>query len=103
MFSLFPFKVLVPKIPEFKAKMIEVDIYEAGKHFMKGRPVSEARVLAASIASPLEKGEVSGLTEVRRAKETRFLETRLSIKHSQTLLLTSLFTLEVMCVVSEHP
>ncbi len=29
-------QVLVPKKPEFKGKMIEVDIYEAGKHYMKG-------------------------------------------------------------------
>ncbi|KAJ8412677.1 hypothetical protein AAFF_G00116280 [Aldrovandia affinis] len=55
-------QVLVPKSLEFRGKMMEVDIYEAGKHFMKGRLVDAARVLSASIARPLEKGEVSGLT-----------------------------------------
>lgn len=57
-------QVLVPKKPEFKGKMIEVDIYEAGKHYMKGRPVEDAQVFTASIAQPLQKGQVSGLPQV---------------------------------------
>ncbi|XP_029799938.1 threonylcarbamoyladenosine tRNA methylthiotransferase isoform X2 [Suricata suricatta] len=56
-------QVLVPKDPTFMGKMIEVDIYEAGKHFMKGQPASDARVYTPSISKPLAKGEVSGLTE----------------------------------------
>ncbi|KAL0623274.1 hypothetical protein AAY473_006864, partial [Plecturocebus cupreus] len=44
-------------------KMVEVDIYESGKHFMKGRPVSDASVYTPSISKPLAKGEVSGLTK----------------------------------------
>ncbi|XP_048081704.1 threonylcarbamoyladenosine tRNA methylthiotransferase isoform X4 [Ursus arctos] len=57
-------QVLVPKNPTFMGKMIEVDIYESGKHFMKGQPVSDAKVYTPSINKPLAKGEVSGLTEV---------------------------------------
>ncbi|XP_010002819.1 PREDICTED: threonylcarbamoyladenosine tRNA methylthiotransferase [Chaetura pelagica] len=56
-------QVLVPKNPLLMGKMVEVNIYEAGKHFMKGQPVSDARVYTASITRPLAKGEVSGLTE----------------------------------------
>ncbi|XP_032280676.1 threonylcarbamoyladenosine tRNA methylthiotransferase isoform X2 [Phoca vitulina] len=56
-------QVLVPKNPTFMGKMIEVDIYESGKHFMKGQPVSDAKVYTPSISKPLAKGEVSGLTE----------------------------------------
>ncbi|NXB90176.1 CDKAL methylthiotransferase, partial [Vidua chalybeata] len=56
-------QVLVPKDPLLMGKMVEVNIYEAGKHFMKGQPVSDARVHTASISRPLTKGEVSGLTE----------------------------------------
>jgi len=56
--------VLVPKRPEFKGKMIEVDIYEAGKHFMRGRPVDDGKLFTPSIAAPLQKGEVSGLVQV---------------------------------------
>ncbi|CAM4508176.1 unnamed protein product [Lepidochelys olivacea] len=56
-------QVLVPKNPEFMGKMVEVDIYEAGKHFMKGRPVSDANVFTPSITRPLAKGQVSGITE----------------------------------------
>ncbi|XP_025968483.1 threonylcarbamoyladenosine tRNA methylthiotransferase isoform X3 [Dromaius novaehollandiae] len=62
-------QVLVPKDPLLMGKMVEVNIYEAGKHFMKGQPVSDARVYTASITRPLAKGEVSGLTEgVRSGK-----------------------------------
>ncbi|XP_048880350.1 threonylcarbamoyladenosine tRNA methylthiotransferase-like [Brienomyrus brachyistius] len=43
--------------------MIEVDIYETGKHFMKGRPVEAGEIFTPSIALPLKKGEVSGLTQ----------------------------------------
>ncbi|NXG58914.1 CDKAL methylthiotransferase, partial [Hemiprocne comata] len=56
-------QVLVPKDPLLMGKMVEVNIYEAGKHFMKGQPVSDARVYTAYITRPLAKGEVSGLTE----------------------------------------
>ncbi|XP_030408387.1 threonylcarbamoyladenosine tRNA methylthiotransferase isoform X2 [Gopherus evgoodei] len=56
-------QVLVPKDPEFMGKMVEVDIYEAGKHFMKGRPLLDANVFTPSITRPLAKGEVSGITE----------------------------------------
>ncbi|NWS32276.1 CDKAL methylthiotransferase, partial [Polioptila caerulea] len=56
-------QVLVPKDPLLMGKMVEVNIYEAGKHFMKGQPVSDARVHTASISRPLAKGEVSGLRE----------------------------------------
>uniref|UniRef100_A0A8C0GA67 tRNA-t(6)A37 methylthiotransferase n=1 Tax=Chelonoidis abingdonii TaxID=106734 RepID=A0A8C0GA67_CHEAB len=59
-------QVLVPKDPEFMGKMVEVDIYEAGKHFMKGRPLSDANVFTPSITRPLAKGEVSGITEVSK-------------------------------------
>ncbi|NXG06563.1 CDKAL methylthiotransferase, partial [Sakesphorus luctuosus] len=61
-------QVLVPKDPLLMGKMVEVSIYEAGKHFLKGQPVSEGRAHPASITRPLAKGEVSGLTEeFRRA------------------------------------
>ncbi|XP_006972342.1 threonylcarbamoyladenosine tRNA methylthiotransferase isoform X1 [Peromyscus maniculatus bairdii] len=55
-------QVLVPKNPEFMGKMVEVDIYESGKHFLKGQPVSDTKIYTPSISKPLAKGEVSGLT-----------------------------------------
>lgn len=61
---LHPLQVLVPKKPEFKGKMIEVDIFEAGKHFLRGRPVEDSTVITPSISQPLEKGEISGLSQV---------------------------------------
>ncbi|XP_053570767.1 threonylcarbamoyladenosine tRNA methylthiotransferase [Bombina bombina] len=56
-------QVLVPKEPTFMGKMVEVDIFESGKHFMKGRPVSNSEIYTPSITKPLAKGEVSGLSE----------------------------------------
>uniref|UniRef100_A0A8C5EZU5 tRNA-t(6)A37 methylthiotransferase n=1 Tax=Gouania willdenowi TaxID=441366 RepID=A0A8C5EZU5_GOUWI len=59
-------QVLVPRQAEFKGKMIEVDIYESGKHFLKGRPVEDSKPFTPSIAAPLERGEVSGLMKVNK-------------------------------------
>lgn len=56
----------MPKNPQFMGRMVEVDIFEAGKHFMRGQPVSDASVFTPSITRPLAKGEVSGLTEVSK-------------------------------------
>lgn len=64
-------QVLVPKRAEFKGKMIEVDIYEAGKHFMKGRPIEHSKPFTPSIAVPLQKGEVSGLMQVSTRMHTQ--------------------------------
>ncbi|KAG8442328.1 hypothetical protein GDO86_011214, partial [Hymenochirus boettgeri] len=56
-------QVLIPKDSAFMGKMVEVDIFEAGKHFMKGHPVQYFNIYTPSITKPLAKGEVSGLTE----------------------------------------
>lgn len=61
-------QVLVPKRVEFKGKMIEVYIYEAGKHFLKGQPIEDSKPFTPSIAAPLQKGEVSGLMQVNTHK-----------------------------------
>ncbi|XP_023819583.1 threonylcarbamoyladenosine tRNA methylthiotransferase [Oryzias latipes] len=63
-------QVLVPKKVEFKGKMIEVEIYEAGKHFMKGRPVEDSKPFNPSIAAPLQQGEVSGLIQEQSVRGT---------------------------------
>ncbi|XP_060705904.1 threonylcarbamoyladenosine tRNA methylthiotransferase isoform X2 [Hemiscyllium ocellatum] len=56
-------QVLVPKQPELLGKMIEVDIYEAGKHFMKGKPAQNGKIYTPSIVKPLLRGAVSGVME----------------------------------------
>ena len=68
--------MLVPKRVEFKGKMIEVDIYEAGKHFMKGQPVEDSKPFTPSIAAPLQKGEVSGLMQVSTHRHLHTLGTK---------------------------
>uniref|UniRef100_UPI00358FA2E8 threonylcarbamoyladenosine tRNA methylthiotransferase n=1 Tax=Myxine glutinosa TaxID=7769 RepID=UPI00358FA2E8 len=54
-------QVLVPHQAELMGKMVDVDIYEVGKHYMKGRPVPDGLFCRVSIAPPLAQGKVSGL------------------------------------------
>ncbi|TRY93879.1 hypothetical protein DNTS_023786 [Danionella cerebrum] len=64
-------QVLVPKRPELMGKMLEVQIYEAGKHFMKGRLLDEESGVRVSIATPLAKGQVSGVTQELKAEHNQ--------------------------------
>uniref|UniRef100_A0A674MZY5 tRNA-t(6)A37 methylthiotransferase n=1 Tax=Takifugu rubripes TaxID=31033 RepID=A0A674MZY5_TAKRU len=79
-------QVLVPKRAEFKGKMVEVDIYEAGKHFMKGGPVEDSQPFTPSIAVPLQKGEVSGLTQVNTHLLLHTLQTLLLLRPGDALI-----------------
>lgn len=86
-------QVLVPQRAEFKGKMIEVDIYEAGKHFLKGRPVEDSQPFTPSIAAPLQRGEVSGLVKVNRQikplhRYSFFTNTDLTDNHPQIIVIT---------------
>uniref|UniRef100_A0A8B9KWV1 tRNA-t(6)A37 methylthiotransferase n=1 Tax=Astyanax mexicanus TaxID=7994 RepID=A0A8B9KWV1_ASTMX len=78
-------QVLVPKNPGFKGKMIEVDIYESGKHFMRGRPVVDAKVVTPSITQPLQRGEVSGLSQVKPYRPPLLLSAVLPLTKSYSL------------------
>ncbi|XP_054935708.1 threonylcarbamoyladenosine tRNA methylthiotransferase isoform X4 [Physeter macrocephalus] len=79
-------QVLVPKNPTFMGKMVEVNVYESGKHFMKGQPVSDAKVYAPSISKPLAKGEISGLTEFFGHKARGILAPRPEIEPTPSVL-----------------
>ncbi|CAB1423485.1 unnamed protein product [Pleuronectes platessa] len=79
-------QVLVPKRDEFKGKMVEVDIYEAGKHFLRGRPVDDSKLFTPSITAPLQKGEVSGLVQEQIPNG---VQSCASISSSSTLLIGS--------------
>ena len=41
-------------------KMVEVEIIETGKHFMKSRLMEDAEIEEPGLSKPLEKGAVSG-------------------------------------------
>lgn len=77
-------------------KMVEVEIFEAGKHFMRGQPVSEARVFTPSIRRPYARGEVSGLTEV---SSTLSYALYLSQKRSFIILIQLVLVIFVVIVV----
>lgn len=62
--------MLVPKDEDLMGKMIEVEIVETGKHYMKGKLlVSKHSAVRPDVPLPLKKGQVSGLSKVRRAFE----------------------------------
>ena len=42
-------------------KLVEVEIYETGKHFLKGRLVNNSEVISPGLRNPLTKGKISGL------------------------------------------
>ena len=44
-------------------KMITVEIFETGKHFMKGKIVENSEVVTPGIHTPLAKGVVSGVAD----------------------------------------
>ncbi|KAK6178971.1 hypothetical protein SNE40_011437 [Patella caerulea] len=52
-------QVLVPKEEDLMGKMLEVEIIETGKHFLKGRLLSRGK-RPLDVPPPLKKGEVSG-------------------------------------------
>ncbi|GFR85908.1 threonylcarbamoyladenosine tRNA methylthiotransferase [Elysia marginata] len=61
-------QVLVPMCENFMGRKVRVKIFETGKHFMKGKPVTDSEtpdsltVSQPKVPAPLKKGEVSGLT-----------------------------------------
>ena len=55
-------QVLVPKDEMLLGKMVEVEIVSAGKHYLMGELVKEAKVQRPlDVPPPLEKGQVSGV------------------------------------------
>lgn len=64
-------QVLVPKKDDFLGKLVEVEIMETGKHYMRGRPIDTSRPLPPSSAEPLARGVVSGLVGTGDSHHTK--------------------------------
>lgn len=64
-------QVLVPKKDDFLGKLVEVEVMETGKHYMKGRPIDTSRPVPPSSAEPLARGAVSGLAGVGDIHHTK--------------------------------
>ena len=62
-YILFFTQVLVPKDENLLGKLVEVEITETGKHFMKCRLLGDA-VRPRDVPPPLQKGQISGLKKV---------------------------------------
>jgi len=56
-------QVLVPMQEGLMGKKVKVQIFETGKHYMKGR-ILEEKFEQPNVPSPLRKGEVSGVTSL---------------------------------------
>ncbi|XP_053638346.1 threonylcarbamoyladenosine tRNA methylthiotransferase isoform X4 [Cherax quadricarinatus] len=53
-------QVLVPKNEDFLGKLVEVEIIETGKHYMRGRPIETSKPISPAMTEYLPKGEISG-------------------------------------------
>jgi len=73
-------QVLVAGEEDLMGKTVAVEIYETGKHFMKGRIVENAEVVSPGLKDPLPKGIVSGATTESLSQTTQ---------HSQMYLVCS--------------
>lgn len=62
-------QVLVPKNEEYWGKMVEVEVIETGKHYMRGRPIDSSKPISPALQEPLPKGKISGLSEVVDTKD----------------------------------
>ena len=67
---LFFLQVLVPKDVDLMGKVVEVEIIETGKHFMKSNLVETAAIIEPGLSKPLEKGEVSGKLKQQQQQHT---------------------------------
>jgi len=63
-------QVLIKGDRELMGKMVEVEIYETGKHFMKGHLVDNSEVVSPGLKSALPKGTVSGISDGKASHGT---------------------------------
>jgi len=61
-------QVLVKGESDLMGKMVEVEIYETGKHFMKAKLLDNSEIINPGLKSPLMKGEVSGVPDKKIIK-----------------------------------
>lgn len=61
-------QVLIKGEHELMGKMVEVEIYETGKHFMKGHLVDNSEVVSPGLKGALPKGAVSGVSDLKDVK-----------------------------------
>lgn len=66
-------QVLIKGEPDLMGKMVEVEIYATGKHFLKARLVDNSEIISPGWNEPLSKGAVSGYT-VEQENENELAE-----------------------------
>ena len=74
------FQVLVKGEEDLMGKMVEVEIYETGKHFMKAKIVDNTQIIHPGLKEPLRKGEVSGAS-VEKVGGVCFINIVLIVTH----------------------
>ncbi|KAI8787156.1 threonylcarbamoyladenosine tRNA methylthiotransferase [Biomphalaria glabrata] len=62
-------QVLVLKQDNIMGKIVKVEIFETGKHFMKGKLLQDETAEQPNVPHPLKKGQVSGVTLASQEKK----------------------------------
>lgn len=97
-------QVLVPKKEGYLGKLVEVEIVETGKHYMRGHPIDTSHPLPPSTNEPLARGAVSGLVragvgaeEIHQAKQDLLKQERYIILSFVLLISALLVKLAWVC------
>jgi len=82
-------QVLVPKDVDLMGKLVEVEVIETGKHFMKSKLIEATAIVEPGLVKPLEKGEVSGRPKQLPKESSASIETNTQVYRGDNWILKS--------------
>lgn len=91
-------QVLVPKKEDYLGKLVEVEIVETGKHYMRGRPIDTSPPMPPSTAEPMAKGAVSGLVGTQTGAEEMSQAKQDLLKQERYIILSFVLLISALLV-----
>ncbi|XP_039256368.2 threonylcarbamoyladenosine tRNA methylthiotransferase-like [Styela clava] len=88
-------QVLISMEEDLMGKMFDVDIYETGKHFLKGSRVKDSEASCPGLSDALPKGQISGFGQVSQVPEDEVLFMKGNLKAIERYLPMILLMLAV--------
>lgn len=89
-------QILISMDEDLMGKMFDVEIYETGKHYMKGKVVEDGEVCSPAICRTLAKGEVSGVVKVHEGGRSHLLTKFFFERYLPTMFLLFAVLLSVL-------